>query len=273
MQDPLQSPRALRFGGFEIDLESEELKKNGRILRLRSQPFRMLAIIAGRDGDVVTYEEIRTQLWPSVVIENYKHSLGNSLLEVRKVLNDSAENPLYIKTVSLGYRFLVPVQFIVRPSANGNGSRASLTVSLLTEIEQIGQEFISTSAYRGLTLLLVRCKGLCNQHPGHPDLPGLQLLMADIQSAIRRSAVLELGWANPTISNEVASLVFDDPNAISVPDPFVNGGWKTIGLVSESVLLVVEHTGHPEDGREVVRIHRARRATPQERRFYEQRRK
>src|SRR6478672_1969475 len=112
MPDPSQRPRALRFGAFELDLESEELKKNGQILKLRSQPFRMLVSIAERDGDVVTYEELRKQFWPSGAIDNYKHSLGNSMLEIRKVLNDSAENPLYIKTVSLGYRFLVPVQFI-----------------------------------------------------------------------------------------------------------------------------------------------------------------
>ena len=52
--------------------------------------------------------------------------------------------------------------------------------------------------------------------------------MADIQLAIGRSAVLEPGWDNPTISDEVASLVFDDPNAVSIPDPFGNG-WKTLG--------------------------------------------
>jgi DNA-binding winged helix-turn-helix (wHTH) protein/uncharacterized DUF497 family protein len=268
MPDPLQQPRALRFGIFEMDLDSEELKKNGTKLKLRSQPFRMLATIAERDGNVVTYEELRTQFWPSVVIENYKHSLGNSMLEIRKVLNDSAENPLYIKTVPRGYRFLVPVEFIAWSSVNGNGSRASLTVSPLTEIEQIGQEFINTSGCRGLTSLLVRCKRLCNQHPDHPDLPDLQLLMARIQSAIDRSAALEPGWANPTISNEVASFVFDDPNAVSVPDHF--GGWKTIGLASESVLLVVEHSVCRENGQRVVQIHRIRRATPQERRFYEQ---
>lgn len=254
-----------------MDLESEELKKSGHLLKLRSQPFRMLATIAERDGDVVTYEELRKQFWPSVAIENYKHSLGNSMLEIRKVLNDSAENPLYIKTVSLGYRFLVPVQFIIRSSANGNGSRDSLTVSLLIEIPQIRQELINTSGCRGLAMLLCRCKRLCNQHPSDPSLPDLQLLMADIQSAIDRSAVLEPGWANPTISNEVASLVFDDPNAVSIPDHF--GGWKTIGLASESVLLVVEHSVCRENGQRVVQIHRVRRATPQERRVYEQRRK
>jgi DNA-binding winged helix-turn-helix (wHTH) protein/uncharacterized DUF497 family protein len=254
-----------------MDLESEELKENGHILKLRSQPFRMLATIAERDGNVVTYEELRAQFWPSIAIENYKHSLGNSMLEIRRALDDSANNPVYIKTVSRGYLFLVPVEFIARSSGNGNGSRDSLTVNLLIEIQQIRQELINTSGCRGLALLLYRCKGLCNQHSRDPNLPDLQLLMADLQSAIGCSAVLEPGWTNPTISDEVARLVFDDPNAISVPDPFGNG-WKTIGLASDSVLLLVEHTERRESC-QGGRIIGARRATPQERRFYEQKRK
>jgi len=268
MQDSLQRPRALRFEVFEMDLDSEEIRKSGLKMKLRCQPFRMLATIAERNGNVVTYEELRTQFWPTVAIDNYKHSLGNSMLEIRKVLDDSADNPHYIETVSRGYRFRVPVQFIARSSTNGNGSRDSLTVGLLIEVQQIRQELINTSACRGLALLLCRCKAVCNQHAQDPNLPELQLLMADIQSAIDRSAVLEPGWANPTISNEVASFVFDDPNAVSVPDHF--GGWKTIGLASESVLLVVEHSVCRENRQRVVQIHRVRRATPQERRFYEQ---
>jgi len=272
MPDPLQRPRALRFGVFEIDLDSEELKKNGAKLKLRSQPFRMLATIAERNGNVVTYEELRTQFWSKEAIDNYKHSLGNSMLEIRKVLDDSAKKPRYIKTVSRGYRFLKPVEFIIRSSANGNGSSHCPSVNLLLEIQQIRQELINTSDRRSLALLFFRCEGLLNQHPQDPYLPDLQLLMADTQSAIDRSAGLEPGWANPAISFDTARLVFDDPNAISIPDPFVNGEWKTLGLANESVLLMVEHTGHPENGQRVL-IHRARRATPKERRVYEQRRK
>jgi DNA-binding winged helix-turn-helix (wHTH) protein/uncharacterized DUF497 family protein len=270
MQDPLQRPRALRFGIFEMDLESEELWKNELKLKLRSQPFRMLATIAERYANVVTHEELRAQFWPTVTIENYKHSLGNSLLEIRRALDDSADNPRYIKTVPRGYQFLVPVDLIPR---NGNGSRDSLAVSLLIEIKQIRQEFINTSDCRGLALLFCRCEGLLNQHPRHPNLPDLQLLMADIQSAIDRSAVFDPNWANPPISLETASLVFGDPNAVSVPDHLSNGGWKTIGLVSESVLLTVEHSVYREKEQRVVLVHRVRRATPQERRVYEQRRK
>jgi len=255
-----------------MDLESEELKKNGHILKLRSQPFRMLAIIAERNGDVITREELRAQLWPAETFGDYKHSLGNSLLEIRKVLHDSANNPEYVETVSRGYRFLKPVEFIIGSSTNGNGSSHCPSVSLLLEIQQIRQELINTSDPRSLALLFFRCEGLLNQHPQDPNLPDFQLLMADTQSAIDRSAGLDLKWANPAISFDTARLVFDDPNAISIPDPFVNGEWKTLGLANESVLLLVEHTGHPENGQRVL-IHRARRATPKERRVYEQRRK
>jgi DNA-binding winged helix-turn-helix (wHTH) protein/uncharacterized DUF497 family protein len=273
MQDPLQRPRALRFEIFEMDLDSEEIRKSGLKVKLRCQPFRMLATIAERNGNVVTYEELRTQFWPTVAIDNYKHSLGNSMLEIRKILDDPANKPRYIETVSRGYRFLIPVEFVPRSPANGNGSSHSPTISLLIEIQQIRQELINTSDCRGLALLFFRCKGLLNQHPRDPKLPDLQLLMADIQSAIDCSALLDPNWANPAISFEVARLVFDDPNAVTIPHRFGNGRWKTIGLVSESVLLTVEHSVCHENGERVVLIHGARRATPQERRFYEQTRK
>jgi DNA-binding winged helix-turn-helix (wHTH) protein/uncharacterized DUF497 family protein len=273
MPDPLQRPRALRFDVFEMDLDSEELKKNGLTLKLRGRPFRMLATIAEHACNVVTYEELQTQFWPTDAIDNYKHSLGNSMLEIRTVLNDSAKNPRFIETVSRGYRFLVPVEFIPRAPVNGNGSSHSPTVGLLIELQQVRQELINTSDCQALALLFYRCKGLLNQYSLDSSLPDLQFLMAHIQSVLGRSAMLELDLANPIISHEVASLVFDDPNAISIPHPFGNGRWKTIGLVSESVLLVVEHSVRRENGQRLVVIHRARRATLQERRFYEQTRK
>src|SRR4029077_9344980 len=268
MQDPLQRPRALRFEIFEMDLDSEEIRKSGLKVKLRCQPFRMLATIAERNGNVVTYEELRTQFWPTVAIDNYKHSLGNSMLEIRRVLDDPANKPRYIETVSRGYKFLIPVELIPRSSANGNGSGNSVTDGLQAEIQKIRLELPITLSCRDLAILLYRCEGLRDQHSRHSKLPDLLLLMANIKLAIERTAVLEPGWANPTISNEVASFVFDDPNAVSVPDHF--GGWKTIGLASESVLLVVEHSVCRENGQRVVQIHRVRRATPQERRFYEQ---
>jgi RNA polymerase sigma-70 factor, ECF subfamily len=193
MQDPLQTPRTLRFGIFEMDLGSEEIRKNKRKLKLSGQPFRMLATIARRNGDVVTYEELGAQFWPGIIIEDYKHSLRNSLLAIRKVLGDSAKKPRYIKTVSRGYLFLVPVEFI--PTApHHNGSSNSPADAFSAEIQQIRRELINTLDSRGLTLLLYRCERLANQDLRHPKLPDLHLLMADIQAAIGHSAVLEEAW-------------------------------------------------------------------------------
>ncbi|MBZ5533697.1 MAG: BrnT family toxin [Acidobacteriia bacterium] len=77
----------------------------------------------------------------------------------------------------------------------------------------------------------------------------------------------------PSVSFETAAGVFDDQNALSIQDSFSGERWKTLGLVRGALLLVVDHAVHEENGQKVVRINSARRATLQERRFYEQRRK
>jgi DNA-binding winged helix-turn-helix (wHTH) protein/uncharacterized DUF497 family protein len=251
-----------------MDLESEELRKNGIRLKLTGQPFHMLAIIAGRDGGVVTYEELQSKFWPHINIDDYKHSLGNSMLTIRKTLGDSAREPRYIRTVPRGYQFLVPVTIIDKATGQENGSKNHHDDALLLEIQQIQQELLKASRCRELALLVYRCETLEKQYPQHLKMHDLQLLMLDIRLALERSAILEPNWANHSISFETAARVFSDPNAISVTP--INGMRKTIGRVSESVLLVVEHTTQEANGQHFVSIKAARRATRQERSFYEQ---
>jgi DNA-binding winged helix-turn-helix (wHTH) protein/uncharacterized DUF497 family protein len=271
VQAPPPQPRALRFGSFELDLESEELRKSGIRLKLSGQPFHMLAIIAARNGEVVTYKELEVRFWPETHIEDPKHSLGNSMLMIRRALGDSARAPLYIETVRRGFRFRVPVTIIHKGSGQENGSKSPHPDELMAEIRQIRQEFLNTQRCRELLLLLYRCETLENQNLRHPLQHELQLLMLDIRLALERSAVLEPNWADHSISFETAARVFNDPNAISVPP--INGTRRTLGRVSESVLLVVEHTAHHENEQQVTRIKAARRATAQERSIYEQSRK
>jgi DNA-binding winged helix-turn-helix (wHTH) protein/uncharacterized DUF497 family protein len=267
VQVPPHQPRALHFGIFEMDLESEELRKNGTKVKLSGQPFHMLAIVAEGNGRVVTYEELGSKLWSQTYIEDYKHSLGNALLTIRKTLGDSAHAPRYIKTIPRGYQFLVSVTILY---GQPNGSKSHHPDELLLEVQQIRQELLRTQRSRELLLLLYRCRTLENKYPLHPMQHELQLLMLDIRLALKHSAVLEPDWANPTISLDAAALVFHDPRAISLP--LADGNRRTIGRVFESVLLVVDHTGHQGNGR-VDEIKAARRATPQERRVYEQSRK
>jgi DNA-binding response OmpR family regulator len=64
-----------------MDLDSEELRKNGLKIKLTGQPFRLLAEVAEHTGRVVTYEELQAKFWPGVTIEDPRHSLSNSMLK------------------------------------------------------------------------------------------------------------------------------------------------------------------------------------------------
>jgi DNA-binding winged helix-turn-helix (wHTH) protein/uncharacterized DUF497 family protein len=262
-----QRPHALRFGIFEMDLDSEELRKNGLRIKLTGQPFRLLAEVAEHTGRVVTYEELQVKFWHGVTIEDPRHSLSNSMLKIREALGDSANRPRYIETVSRGYKFLAPVEFIATVSTNGNNSATEATSDLLLEMRRIRQQLPITLQCRDLALLLYECERLGDHYAQYCNLPEFRTLVGDIKSAIKHSALTDPHWADHSISFEIAAGVFDDPNAVSVPDPFVPGNWKTIGRIFESVLIVL-HTGRGEHGRQVVRIIEARRATPAERRFY-----
>lgn len=227
----------------------------------------MLAAIAEGNGRVIAYEELQRKFWPQTTIEDYKHSLGNSLSTVRKTLGDSAHEPRYIETVPNGYRFLVPVT-IINNGSGQNGSEKHHRDELLLELQDIRRSLFTARGCRDLLFLLSRCDTLEKQHLQYSKMPDLQLLTLDIRLALKRAAILEPNGMAHSISFEAASRVFNDPNAISIP--LADGSWKTLGRVSESVLLVIEHTSQEN---EQIRIRASRRATPEERRFHEQSRK
>jgi len=105
--DPAQ---VFRFATFELNTGSRELRKDGVRLRIQDQPFRLLAILITRPGDLVTREELRKGLWPDTYVE-FDTALNSTVKRLRNVLNDSADNPRLIETVgSRGYRFIYPVE-------------------------------------------------------------------------------------------------------------------------------------------------------------------
>src|SRR5512133_1484889 len=106
---PASSPadRVVRFGIFELDLSSGELRKSGTRVKLHDQPFQVLAILLSRPGEVVTREEIRGKLWPDDTFVDYDHGLNNAINRLREALGDSAETPRFIETLPRkGYRFI-----------------------------------------------------------------------------------------------------------------------------------------------------------------------
>src|SRR2546425_9011555 len=102
--------RILCFGSFEVDLASGELRRQGRKISLQDQPFRLLALLMDRAGEVVTREELRDKLWPADTFVDFDHSLNTAVRKLREALGDSAETPRYVETLARrGYRFVAPV--------------------------------------------------------------------------------------------------------------------------------------------------------------------
>jgi Tol biopolymer transport system component/DNA-binding winged helix-turn-helix (wHTH) protein len=100
-----------RFGQFEIDLSTGELRKNGLRVHIQEQPLRILGALLERAGELVTREELRERLWPSETFVNFERSLNAAVAKLRQVLADSAEQPRYVETVARrGYRFVAPVE-------------------------------------------------------------------------------------------------------------------------------------------------------------------
>jgi len=103
--------RIARFGLYEIDLVSGELRKEGTRVRLQEQPFRVLAMLLERPGEMVTREEMRTRLWPGDTFVDFDHGLNTAVNKLREALGDTAANPRFVQTVARrGYRFIAPVQ-------------------------------------------------------------------------------------------------------------------------------------------------------------------
>lgn len=95
------------FGPFQLDTRCLELWKDGRKMRLRPQPCRVLAVIVSRPGRLVTRDEIRLAIWPSDVFVRFDLGLNSCLKQIRRALGDTARSPTYLETLNgRGYRFI-----------------------------------------------------------------------------------------------------------------------------------------------------------------------
>ncbi len=102
--------RLLKFGVFELNLDTGELRKFGTVIKLRPQPFRLLALLASCSGQIVAREEIKEQLWGEETYVDFEHGMNKCVKQIRTALGDDANKPIYIETIPRhGYRFLAPV--------------------------------------------------------------------------------------------------------------------------------------------------------------------
>jgi DNA-binding winged helix-turn-helix (wHTH) protein len=103
--------RTVRFGQFELELSSGELRRAGVRVRLQDQPLRLLAVLLERPGQVVTREELHDRLWKETFVD-FDHGLNTAIRKLRTALDDSADDPRFIETLARrGYRFIAPVSW------------------------------------------------------------------------------------------------------------------------------------------------------------------
>jgi Tol biopolymer transport system component/DNA-binding winged helix-turn-helix (wHTH) protein len=130
---PDPSSSIIRFGTFEVNIQTGELRHAGSKVKLQEQPFQVLAALLERPGEIVTREELRSRLWPEDTFVDFDHSLNAAIKRLRDALDESADAPVFIETLARrGYRFIAPV----------NGSPAS--EAGITQASKQGRSFFWT---------------------------------------------------------------------------------------------------------------------------------
>lgn len=117
MSLPAPTAQLLRFGDFELDLQTEELRRGGVRVKIQEQPFRILLALVLHRGDLVTREDLRRELWADDTFVDFDTGLNRSIAKLREALEDSSEAPRYIRTIPRkGYRFIAPVEAVAPPA-------------------------------------------------------------------------------------------------------------------------------------------------------------
>ncbi|MEO7837084.1 MAG: FHA domain-containing protein [Acidimicrobiales bacterium] len=115
MSEAGASTQVIRFGMFEANPRTGELRRKGLKVRLQDQPFQVLAMLLDRAGELVTREELRLKLWPDSVFVDFDHGLNKAVNKIRRALGESADNPRFVETLPRrGYRFIAAIEGVDR---------------------------------------------------------------------------------------------------------------------------------------------------------------
>ena len=133
MPDAAPAPR-YRFGVFEADASTGELRRQGIRIKLNAQPFQVLLMLLDRPGEVLSREEISQAIWSDGTFVDYEHGLNSAVNRIREALGDSAGNPRFVETLARrGYRFIAPVQRIDEQAAPVPEPRRSPSGEMVAE--------------------------------------------------------------------------------------------------------------------------------------------
>src|ERR1700722_5529990 len=114
LKSDIRPAQRYRFGVFEADAATGELRRQGMRVKLNAQPSQVLLMFLERPGQLLTRDEISRELWPEGTFVDYEHGVNSAVNRIREVLGDTAGSPRFVETLARrGYRFLAPLELIV----------------------------------------------------------------------------------------------------------------------------------------------------------------
>jgi DNA-binding winged helix-turn-helix (wHTH) protein len=189
MPDPIPS-RRYRFGVFEADTATGELRRQGIRIKINAQPFQVLCLLLSRPGELFTRDQIAAHLWPDGTFVDYDHGVNSAINRIREALGDSAANPRFIETLARrGYRFIAPVEALdARAGLNAREAEAAMEREAAVQREAATVEAEATVAAAEPTAVLA-----ATPDPRHdPELPISSTVLATPEELPRTSPMLAL---------------------------------------------------------------------------------
>jgi cholera toxin transcriptional activator len=132
--------RRYRFGIFELDAATGELRRQGIRVKLNAQPLQVLTLLLERPGELLTREEISRELWPDGTFVDYEHGVNSAVNRIREALGDTASNPRFVETLARrGYRFVAPVEHFgqIEPPADSPPLSNSVTTPQQAVVDEL----------------------------------------------------------------------------------------------------------------------------------------
>ncbi|MGA2890508.1 MAG: winged helix-turn-helix domain-containing protein [Terracidiphilus sp.] len=223
----------VRFGAFEADLFSGEIRKSGSRVKLQEQPFKVLQVLLERPGVLVTREELRSRIWPDESYGDFDHAVNVAVGKLRTALGDSADNPCFIETIPRrGYRFVAPLEGSLAetkpakpPATSGRASGGKIGR---------GRVLLATIAVAAAGILLA-AGVLLGRRTAKPSAPEFQRLTA------RHGTVYSARFA-PDGHNVVYTASWDGAPVEIFSTDVSFPGTRSVGLQG-TALLAVSSTG------------------------------
>jgi len=142
--------RYVRFGEFELDFDAFQLRRQGSAVKMETLPLRLLMFLIERNGQLVTRDEIATELWGEGVFVDAEQGINTAVRKIRQALRDAPEEPRFLQTVvGKGYRFLA--SGVVEVRNPGHITEMKKEEGPMITLEELGQAILAAAGLEDLS--------------------------------------------------------------------------------------------------------------------------